>query len=142
MNECLTCGGRTFEVLDDNLERCATCLVPRFRPKSGPGLARRDHPDTSKAAAASVAETSGKDRSKVYRAIQLSGPMGMTDEELQLGLGMNQNSERPRRVELVNAGLVCDSEGRRKTSRGRMAIVWIATPAAAPAAIPEGLFEP
>lgn len=48
---------------------------------------------------------------------------GATDEEMQLALGMNPSTQRPRRIELVQAGLVV-KDGTRRTSSGRMAVVW------------------
>lgn len=38
---------------------------------------------------------------------------------------MNQNTERPRRVELVAKGLVVQSDAKRKTHSGRYAAVWV-----------------
>jgi transcription initiation factor IIE alpha subunit len=55
-------------------------------------------------------------------------PHGMTDEEMQLALGMNPSTQRPRRIELVRRGLVVEC-GTRRTASGRMASVWKATAA-------------
>ena len=49
-----------------------------------------------------------------------------TDVELQEWLSMSPNTERPRRVELVEGGFVQDS-GRVKRHHGREHIVWEAT---------------
>lgn len=44
---------------------------------------------------------------------------------MQTCLGMNPSTQRPRRIELVKAGLVIGPEGlTRKTSSGRKAQVW------------------
>lgn len=48
---------------------------------------------------------------------------GMTDEEQQHALAMNPSTQRPRRIELVRRGLVVEA-GTRRTSSGRMAVVW------------------
>jgi len=85
------------------------------------GLARHDHPDTSHAAAASV---SGKNRQRVFLVVQ-ARVLGATDEEIQVATGINPNSQRPRRVELVDRGYIKDSGRRRKTRSGRSAIVWV-----------------
>ena len=53
---------------------------------------------------------------------------GLTDEEMQHRLRMNPSTQRPRRIELVRRGLVVEA-GMRKTSSGRMAVVWKATAA-------------
>lgn len=64
-------------------------------------------------------------RERVYRAIQRAGKRGMTDEEIQIALDMNPNTQRPRRVELQHIGLIKDSMDRRKTKARRDAAVWI-----------------
>jgi hypothetical protein len=51
--------------------------------------------------------------------------VGMTDTELQEELNMSGDTERPRRGELLKAGLIKDSGVTRKTKRGREAIVWV-----------------
>jgi len=65
-------------------------------------------------------------RQQVLRAIVASGRRGMTDEELQEELHINPSTQRPRRIELVDAGLVVDSGQTRPTRSGRQAVVWFA----------------
>ena len=48
------------------------------------------------------------------------------DEEIADYLKMSPSTARPRRIELVNAGLVVASDRRRPTRSGRMATVWVA----------------
>lgn len=48
---------------------------------------------------------------------------GATDEEMQMALGMNPSTQRPRRIELARAGLVV-KDGTRRTASGRMAVIW------------------
>lgn len=86
-----------------------------------PGKARRDHPATSRAAALAIAPRTGTQRRKVLNAIAYKP---RTDEELQADLRMNANSERPRRVELVEGGWIKDSGLRRPTAAGGESIVW------------------
>lgn len=50
---------------------------------------------------------------------------GATDEEIQELAGIDPNSQRPRRVELVQRSLVRDSQRRRLTRSGRKAKVWV-----------------
>ena len=83
-----------------------------FGPK--PGLVRHDHPDTSHAAALTVMPKTGTQRRRVLDFIGACGATGASDLEIQLGLRLNGNSERPRRVELVDAGLIEDSGVRRE----------------------------
>jgi hypothetical protein len=66
-------------------------------------------------------------RRSVYRDILYSGDHGRTDDELQVRLSMNPSTERPRRIELWEAGLIRSSGRTRNTRSGRKAIVWIAT---------------
>ena len=83
--------------------------------------------ETSKAAAEDIEPNAGTLRAKVFAALKGIGPVGYTDEELQNVLGMNPSTQRPRRIELVAAGLVADSGTTRKTRSGRAATVWVAT---------------
>jgi transcription initiation factor IIE alpha subunit len=87
-----------------------------------PGLVRNDHPDTSRQAAELVLPKSGTQRRKVYDLICRWGEA--TDSEIQRALGMNGNTERPRRVELVRQGLIKDS-GHRIAENGREMILWV-----------------
>ena len=50
-------------------------------------------------------------------------PAGLTDEEMQRRLAMNPSTQRPRRGELAEMGLVVRA-GTRKTASGRSADVW------------------
>ena len=85
------------------------------------------HSDTSKAAAQAIEMSATTLRGKVYRYLVERSFRGATDEELQTGLAMNPNTQRPRRVELLERGLIYDSKLRRKTASKRKAVVWIAT---------------
>lgn len=82
----------------------------------------QSHSVTSKDAAESIIPKAGTLRKRVLDYLTAFGPA--TDEEIQLALGMNANTERPRRVELVTAGLVRDSGRTRRTSAGREAVLW------------------
>jgi predicted ArsR family transcriptional regulator len=80
----------------------------------------QSHSATSIAAAESMKHQASRLRDVVLRSIiEKDG----TDEELAERLGLSGNTLRPRRVELVKAGLVIGL-GRRKTASGRSAIVW------------------
>ena len=83
------------------------------------------HSGTSRAAAISIAETAESLRAEVYRYIARCGAYGATDEETQTALHMVGNTERPRRIELFDAGIVADSGARRPTRSGRQAVVWV-----------------
>jgi len=84
------------------------------------------HSDTSRLAAISVLDSARTWRAKVYRYIREAGVNGVTDDEIQRGLGLNPSTQRPRRVELVELGVIADSLDRRRTPSGRLAVVWVA----------------
>jgi hypothetical protein len=62
-------------------------------------------------------------QAKVLRFLETCGAFGATDEEMQLALGMNPSTQRPRRIELARRGLIVTC-GTRKTTSGRNADVW------------------
>jgi hypothetical protein len=91
------------------------------------GLVRNDHPATAQEAAARA--PAGRAGRAVRSFIQSRGQRGATDEELieaVMAYGYAMNTIRPRRVELVRAGVVADSGRTRATGSGRDAIVWVA----------------
>lgn len=85
--------------------------------------------DTSAAAAESVIESKDTQRQVVLLTIKQS-PEGHTDDEIQLLLGLDGNSERPRRRELEMRQQIRirrDEKGeavRRLTRTNRWAVVW------------------
>jgi hypothetical protein len=79
---------------------------------------------TSQAAAASLTPATLNAMQRQLLAFLVdSGATGATDEEMQRGLGMNPSTQRPRRGELADAGLIVKA-GVRKTASGRNADVW------------------
>lgn len=86
----------------------------------------QEHSKTSKAAARSMRKPKTASlRDQVMAFIRIRG--GATDEEIQIALDMPASTQRPRRVELMQAGLVRDSGEVRNTKSGRKAVVWKAT---------------
>jgi hypothetical protein len=94
--------------------------LPLFGP--APGLVGRAHPDTSHLAAAEIEPKSGTLRRLVLDYVT-SRPDGATDLDIQRDLHLDGNTERPRRVELVDAGWLADS-GERRLQAGRWRIIW------------------
>jgi hypothetical protein len=91
----------------------AGCIAPYVRGS-----------ETSAAAAASLTpETMSVLQRRVLEFISSRGEEGATDEECQRELGMNPSTQRPRRGELANAGLIVEA-GTRLTSSRRRATVW------------------
>ena len=81
---------------------------------------------TSYEAAQSVDTSTG--RYRVWEALFRAGPIGMTDDELEVTLDIFLDTVRPRRRGLVIDGIVEDSGKTRLTRRGRRAVVWIMKP--------------
>lgn len=79
--------------------------------------------DTSVAAAKQIEPVSGALRRAVLAFIRDHGPV--TDEEIQLSLGMGANTERPRRRELQQMGMIQDSGKTKPTLSGRKAVAWV-----------------
>ena len=84
----------------------------------------QQHSDTSRLAAAAIEPKSGTLRRAVLDFLRCRGDVGATDEEMQTALAMNANTQRPRRVELLRAGLIRESGQLRRTGAGRDAVVW------------------
>jgi hypothetical protein len=85
------------------------------------GKVRADAPATSREAARLVVQP-GTHRHRIL--LQLQGcPDGKTDLELQQGLELDPSTERPRRGELVDAGMVMES-GRTRQHQGRKWTIW------------------
>lgn len=94
------------------------------------------HSITSAEAAHTIAEKLPALQRRVWEYLVQQGAYGATDEEMQVWLRMPASTQRPRRVELVQRGLVLDSGTTRLTFAHRRAVVWIVkTPV--PGALPE-----
>jgi hypothetical protein len=81
--------------------------------------------DTSKAAADAMAPHTTPLQQVVRDYLREHGPS--TDEEMQAGIPMGANTQRPRRVELVGKGYVVDSGKTRTGTSGKQAVIWKAT---------------
>lgn len=84
------------------------------------------HSLTSVAAGVGIAPKAPILREQVYLWLLDRGAQGATDEEMQDGLGMGANTQRPRRVSLLKTGRVVDSKQKRRTRSGAFATVWVA----------------
>jgi DNA-binding IclR family transcriptional regulator len=93
---------------------------------------RHDAADTSVRAAILAYPKAGTQRAAILALLSdlRHHPEGLTDAQIQWHLTMPESSERPRRVELVEAGWVEDSGRRRKWGAHAEAIVWTLTAAA------------
>lgn len=86
------------------------------------GKVRSDAPATSRAAARLLLRP-GTQR---FRVLEVLAWCPMTDHEIQSKLKMDSSAERPRRGELVDAGLVVET-GATKMHKGRQWTIWRVT---------------
>lgn len=84
------------------------------------------HSPESRAAAVAVIPVAGTKRHAVLQFIAAQGLNGATDDEIQVGLGMNPSTERPRRIELYEGRFIAKLRKTRPTRGGKKAVVWIA----------------
>lgn len=83
------------------------------------------HSPTSKAAGRQIEAPRTSLRDRVLECIREHGPL--TDEEIQQRTGMNPSTQRPRRIELMRAGLIVEA-GVKPTASGRKAVAWGVAP--------------
>jgi len=88
------------------------------------GYAQRNHPATSKMAAKRIKQKSGTKRMLVLTLLKSIYPEGMTDQEMQDTLNMRNQTQNPRRLELLEMKWIEDSGETRPTEAGLGAIVW------------------
>ena len=80
---------------------------------------------TSREAAWFAEPFANSKREKIFLYL-LRSNNGATDHEIQREVNIQPSTERPRRGDLVDVGLVEDSGRTRKTASGRQAVVWVA----------------
>jgi predicted ArsR family transcriptional regulator len=84
----------------------------------------QQHSATSKAAAAVVRSEARNLRQLVLDTLRREG--ALTDSQIAERTGINENTARPRRIELTRNGEVKQA-GQQKNANGRMATLWCAT---------------
>ena len=82
---------------------------------------------TSKAAALRAEPSASTKRGLLLAFLRGLGAKGATDEEMQCLVPMNPNTQRPRRVELVQGSWIVNSGRTRYTIGGDDAVVWVAS---------------
>lgn len=109
-----------------NERQCLSCAGTGV-VREPQAVARRDDPETSVAAAASV-ERIRESQRVILDTLRLYGPL--SDEgiwhELPDDFDISPSGARTRRSELVGKGLVRDSGRRERLASGRLAVVWMA----------------
>jgi predicted ArsR family transcriptional regulator len=83
--------------------------------------AQAHSPTSVAAAAAQTPEKAGTQRARILEHLGRVGPC--TDEEIGLALGLDLNAVRPRRVKLLDDGLVV-TRGTGVTKSGKRAVKW------------------
>ena len=112
-----------------DLPRLAAGLDPATRETSAAAADARDTPDTP-----DTPDTRDTQRAQVLEVIHLAGARGATDDEIQIALGLDGSSERPRRWELWKRDrirILREDNGaavKRSTRSERRAVVWIVNP--------------
>lgn len=81
--------------------------------------------DNSREANARIRPKAQTLRARVLALIAGAGSRGMTDYEIQQATGLRNNTQTPRRRELVQSGAIVDSGTKRKTGSGCKATVWV-----------------
>ncbi len=76
------------------------------------------------AVTADAVQVQTPDEQRILRLLTAYGPLGATDEQMQLALALPPERQRPARCNLVDCGLVDAQGATRRTSRGRRALVW------------------
>jgi len=104
--------------------KCPACGTPIHATTDADGFVSRGARWTSKVASR---VQRGTQRARVLAAIVESGH-GLTDDEIGARLGISGNSVRPRRLELVDLGLVEDTGNVRAMGpNGNPCTIWAAT---------------
>lgn len=81
---------------------------------------------TSQAAARAVQPSKAEaQRRAILAALDKAGAAGLTDGEIQERSGVHPDAERPRRVELVNRGLVIKTARERPSPKNQPCTVWV-----------------
>lgn len=94
-------------------------MTDLFDYPSHPGAQDRE---TSRAAAAEIADAAPTLRAKALAILENSN--GLTADQVAARLGMSILSIRPRVTELARMGKIRDGGERRPNTSGKMAIVW------------------
>lgn len=99
---------------------CFECKAAQYTPAP----CAKDS-ETSAAAAESMEPVAGTLRGQILGLLR-NYPPGFTCEELELALKLRHQTTSPRLWEMQRQGLVRQSDARRKTTSGRLAVVWVA----------------
>lgn len=130
-HRCRFCGGDASEA--NHRARCDGRQGGLFEdlPLLISGLSEETWTTSEAAAIANDDSIRASQRERVFAEIRRAGLLGKTDDELQVELGLDGSSERPRRRELEmlqRIAILRDAHGdaiRRRTRTQRRAVVWV-----------------
>ena len=92
-------------------------------PIKNRAVGRPYHPKRPTSQGAAISATTAPEmRRRVLEVIRTRGPV--CDDEIAVVLGVDSNSIRPRRLELLRLGAIREDDRRRRTRSGRSAIGW------------------
>jgi len=100
-------------------------LRPAIEAEPEPPVHHDAPPSTSAPAAALVKPAASRLRQMVLAAIARASRDGAADAELLASLNLPGNTQRPRRKEPQEAGLI-EHSGQRRPTPSRLAAVWVA----------------
>ena len=90
------------------------------------GAPYQKHRRTSKAAAVAIVPHLNRLQALLLELLEEAGARGLTDNQMQKKSGLSDNTQVPRRIELLrDFKLIAPSGRKRKTSSGNPAIVWV-----------------
>jgi hypothetical protein len=107
---------------DDDIHETTENWNGRSRPNPVP---YDNGTPTSCAAADSVRVCVNSQAARVFEFIESQGERGATDKEIQVGLKLDGNSQRPRRVWLMRNGFVKPKGAPCETFVRERSIVWV-----------------
>jgi hypothetical protein len=115
--------------LRDALKELAGRVPPTRRPVDANVLdIGANHPDTSHRMRERKVGKTGTQRRRIYDLALSRGDGGLTDDEVEVHLGLLHQSASAARNSLMKDGWLHDSGRRRLTRSGEQAIVWVAVP--------------
>lgn len=119
---CLFCGGDPDAAYHDRRCGARPSPIDDFDPPPVAGITRETLA-ASVDAARQIEPNAATLRAAVLAHIRGCAARGATDDEIQLALDLDGNTERPRRWELYKAGVI-HAIGYRVNRRGRRCAVW------------------
>ncbi len=125
VNQCVGGLATEFTIIDSAIRQAlGAALLDAVGDR--PGLTASDAPETSRAAARGITIKTGTQRGRILLAIH--NHAGLTDYEIHDVTDIKPDTLRPRRVELVDAGLVLPATDRKRQHGGQDWTIWTCTP--------------